>query len=202
MSSRLHKNISWRDYTEDAPKLSLENALGNNVFKNVIHLVNSLYTILQNKHLIHIILINVLAKMPIYLHALKGVPGFWKSEVQPKRKITFTSTQRYKMNILIFQPSLIKGDKCISNKKSITYTFNPLRLSDAVKHAIIASDNGLSPGRHQVIIWTNAGILWIKTLGKNLSEILKVKFIHFHSRKCIWKCHLWNGGQFVSASMG
>ena len=27
--------------------------------------------------------------------------------------------------------------------------------------AIIGSDNGLSPGRRQAIIWTNAGILFI-----------------------------------------
>ena len=37
---------------------------------------------------------------------------------------------------------------------------------------VIGSDNGLSPGRHQAIIWTNAGILLIGTLGTNLSEIL------------------------------
>ena len=36
----------------------------------------------------------------------------------------------------------------------------------------IGSDNGLSPGRHQAIIWTNAGILLIGPLGKNFSEIL------------------------------
>ena len=36
---------------------------------------------------------------------------------------------------------------------------------------IIASDNGLSPGRRQVIIWTNAGILLIGPLGTNFSEI-------------------------------
>ena len=34
------------------------------------------------------------------------------------------------------------------------------------------SDNGLSPGRRQAIIWTNAGILLIRTLGTNFSEIL------------------------------
>ena len=34
----------------------------------------------------------------------------------------------------------------------------------------IGSDNGLSPGRHQAIIWTNAGILLIRLLGTNLSE--------------------------------
>ena len=37
---------------------------------------------------------------------------------------------------------------------------------------IIGSDNGLSPGRHQAIIWTNAGILLIGPLGTNFSEIL------------------------------
>ena len=46
---------------------------------------------------------------------------------------------------------------------------NSLRLS---KLTIIGSDNGLSPGRRQVIIWTNAGILLIWTLGTNFSEIL------------------------------
>ena len=37
---------------------------------------------------------------------------------------------------------------------------------------IIGSDNGLSPGRCQAIIWTNAGILLIGPLGTNFSEIL------------------------------
>ena len=30
---------------------------------------------------------------------------------------------------------------------------------------------------------------------------LKWYFIHFHSRKCIWKCSLENGGHFISPSM-
>ena len=34
----------------------------------------------------------------------------------------------------------------------------------------IGSDNGLSPGRHQAIIWTNAGILLIWPLERNFSE--------------------------------
>ena len=37
---------------------------------------------------------------------------------------------------------------------------------------IIGSDNGLSPGWHQGINWTNAGILWIGRLGTKFSEIL------------------------------
>ena len=36
----------------------------------------------------------------------------------------------------------------------------------------IGSDNGLSPGRRQAIIRTNAGILLIRTLGTNFSDIL------------------------------
>ena len=40
------------------------------------------------------------------------------------------------------------------------------------KLTIIGSDNGLSPERHQAIIWTNAGILLIGPLGTNFSEML------------------------------
>ena len=40
------------------------------------------------------------------------------------------------------------------------------------KLTIIASDNGLLPGRRQAIIWTSAGILLIGPLGTNFSEIL------------------------------
>ena len=50
---------------------------------------------------------------------------------------------------------------------------------------IIGSDNGLSPGRCQAIIWTNDGILLIWTLATNLSEILSE--IHAYSFK---KMHL------------
>ena len=40
------------------------------------------------------------------------------------------------------------------------------------KLTIIGSDNGLSPGRRQAIIWNNAEILLIRTLETNFSEIL------------------------------
>ena len=53
------------------------------------------------------------------------------------------------------------------------------------KLATIGSDNGLSPGRRQAIIWTNDGILLIRTLGTNFSEILNE--IHSFSFK---KTHL------------
>ena len=40
------------------------------------------------------------------------------------------------------------------------------------KLTIIGSDNGRSPGRRQVIIWTNAGILLIRTSGTDVSKIV------------------------------
>ena len=40
------------------------------------------------------------------------------------------------------------------------------------KQTIIGSDNGLSPGRCQAIIWTNAGILLIGPLGSKFIYIL------------------------------
>ena len=55
-------------------------------------------------------------------------------------------------------------------------TFNSLRSSEAYicisKLTIIGSDNALSPGWSQAIIWTNAGTLFIGRLGTNFSEIL------------------------------
>ena len=45
------------------------------------------------------------------------------------------------------------------------------------KFTTIVSDNGLSPGRLQAIIWTSDGILLIWPLGTNFSEI----FIEIHT---------------------
>ena len=64
------------------------------------------------------------------------------------------------------------------------------------KLTIIGSDNGLSPGRCQAIIWTNAGILLIQTLGTNFSEILmeiytfqfKKMHLEMSSGKCRPSC--------------
>ena len=46
----------------------------------------------------------------------------------------------------------------------------------------IGSDNGLSPGRRQAIIWTNAEILLIGPLATNFSEIL-IKIHSFSFKK-------------------
>ena len=46
------------------------------------------------------------------------------------------------------------------------------RIYASVNYTIMGSDNGLSPGRHQAIIWTKAGIFLIGPNGTNFSEII------------------------------
>ena len=59
------------------------------------------------------------------------------------------------------------------------------RMTHIKKLTTIGSDNDLSHGRHQTIIWTNAGILLIGPLGTYFNEIsieiqtLSCKKIHF-----------------------
>ena len=61
------------------------------------------------------------------------------------------------------------------------------------KLTIIGSDNGVSPGRRQAILWTNYGILIIRTLETNLSEIVQNLYI-FIKKNAFEKCRLENGG--------
>ena len=57
------------------------------------------------------------------------------------------------------------------------------------KLTILISDNGLSSGRRQAIIWTNVGILLIGTLKTNFSEIHTLSFtkIHFKMSSAKWQ---------------
>ena len=63
---------------------------------------------------------------------------------------------------------------------------------------IIGSDNGLLPGRRQAIIWSNAGIFLIRTVGTNFCEILSkihafsLKKIHFKMSSAKW-WQVWLG---------
>ena len=51
---------------------------------------------------------------------------------------------------------------------------------------INGSDNGLSPGRRQAIIWTNAEILIIGPLGTNFGEIL-IEILTFSFKKIVFE---------------
>ena len=61
------------------------------------------------------------------------------------------------------------------------------------KLTIIGSDNGLSPGRRQSITWTNDGILLIRPIGTNFSEILSkirtfpFKKMHLKTSSATWR---------------
>ena len=66
-----------------------------------------------------------------------------------------------------------KAETCYVSKRSAVLTHWSRETHICVGNlTIIGSDNGLSPGRRQAIIWTNAGILLIGPLGTNLSENL------------------------------
>ena len=56
--------------------------------------------------------------------------------------------------------------------------------------AIIGSDNDLSPGRRQAIIWTNAGILLILTLRTNFSDFFR-EIRAFSFKKIYLKMSSW-----------
>ena len=51
----------------------------------------------------------------------------------------------------------------------------------STQHTNIGTDNGLSPGRHEATIWTNAGVLLIGPLGK--------KILHWNLD---WNLHILN----------
>ena len=65
-----------------------------------------------------------------------------------------------------------------------------LHIYSLVNQVSIDSDDGLSPIRHQAIIWTSAGLLSIGPLGTNFSEIW-TKIQNFQSQECISIYRLW-----------
>ena len=75
------------------------------------------------------------------------------------------------------------------------------------KLSIIGSDNGLSPGRRQAIIRTNAGILVIgslwATLNESLIEMCKFSFkkIHFKMSFCRPQCVKWYWFNVISGNI-
>ena len=69
-----------------------------------------------------------------------------------------------------------------------------------VEITIIGSDNGLSPGRRQAIIWTSVEILFIEPLRTNFSEIL-IEIHTFSFKEIDLKMSSGNRRPFVSASI-
>ena len=81
--------------------------------------------------------------------------------------------------------SLTKGKYCTALRLSLLIYWGRVTHICVSKLTSIASDNGLSPGRRQAIIWNNAGILLIGPLGTNFSEIsIEIQIF------CLKKIHL------------
>ena len=78
----------------------------------------------------------------------------------------------------------------------ITFTHLPLVLhiciSESGQHWFRTSDNGLVPIWRQAIIWTNAGLCQLHPKKQTWMKFYS-KYKSADSRKCNWKCHLWNG---------
>ena len=72
----------------------------------------------------------------------------------------------------------------------------------------IGSDNGLSPGRRQAIIETNAGILPIGPLGANSSEIIieiqtsSFKKMHLKMSSAKWRPFCLGLNVLIGAALG
>ena len=58
-----------------------------------------------------------------------------------------------------------------ADAKVLTHWGQVMHICISILLNIIASDNGLSPGKYQAIIWTNDGILLTGPRGTNFSEI-------------------------------
>ena len=65
---------------------------------------------------------------------------------------------------------LRRFSRSIERHKSLTHWGRVTHICVS-ELTIIGSDNGLSPGRRQAIIWNNVGLLLIEPLGKNFSKI-------------------------------
>ena len=106
---------------------------------------------------------------------------------------------------ICFEFNLLYPGRCCCNLKYVNFMLKNDILSIQLTHwgrvthicvdklTIIGSDNGLSPGRRQTIIWTNVRILLIGPLGANFSEILiafqtfSFKKVHLNVSSAKWQ---------------
>ena len=86
---------------------------------------------------------------------------------------------------------------CLDHIASLSFQKKLTHWGRVSNIAIIGSDNGLSPERHQAIIWTNAGMLLIEPLATNFSEI----FIEIYTFS-LKKMHLKMSGKWRPSCLG
>ena len=105
----------------------------------------------------------------------------------------FSKINRYNTNIgLIVGQWKNEINSLIDDGYNLTHWCRVTHMCFA-KLTIIGSDNGLSPGRRQAIIWNNARLLLIEPLRTNFSEISIViqrfsfKKIHLNMSSAKWR---------------
>ena len=150
------------------------------------HISSIYHTEFQN------ILCDILENMVIWVAVLprvdqltKVMPNFWRAVyfllVAPSIGITKPLNQF--IELVYINLRMCTGSQLVQVRKSgvsnkLITLYVSLTHWCRVTHICVGkltingSDNGLSPGRRQAIIWTNAGILLNRPLGTNFSEIL------------------------------
>ena len=133
--------------------------------------------------------------------------SFWINSIWLVAYVEFTTNELWSGNGFIWASAHLK---LISDAWVATLQWKPILCLSThwgrVTHicvgklTIIGSDNGLSPERRQAIIWTNAGILLIWSLGTNVSEIV-IGIQTFSFMKMHLKMSSAKWLPFVSASM-
>ena len=111
--------------------------------------------------------------------------------------VSSISYMRDPYSLLMVRPFL---QKAISKINSLITHWDRVTHICISKQTFIGPGNGLSPGRRQAFIWTSAAMLWIRTPWANFNEMLN-EIYTLSFKKNSWKCHLRNGGHFVSASV-
>ena len=167
-------NITMQKFTYVYDKFSLNNYISNKPRSHSIQLTNHLRTQLRP---IHMLIWPLWRAQEIWIVVIV-LDLVIRCYILPKSNIVYVR---------------IKVNRNLTHWGRVTHIY----VGNLI---IIGSDNGLSPGRRQAIIWTNAGILLIGPLGTNFSEIL-IGIQTFSFKKMLLKMSSAKWRPFVSASM-
>ena len=118
---------------------------------------------------------------------------FWHMSIVRQWQICLFSDHFVSHNVNIFVWSTSGWRK----RSSRFWGLRSILGSDSWSNLLI---HDMSPDWRQAIIWTMLEYCWLDHW-EQTSMKSQSNFIHCHSRKCIWKCRLENGGHFGSASM-
>ena len=116
------------------------------------------------------------------------------------------------MHLVSFQPfdSLVHGEnhcyfKIIFFRGILWSILKPTeaewRIYVSVNWAVVDSDNGLSPVRHQFIIWSSAGLLLTGPMGTHIS-VIWINLNHFSFKNMHSKMASAKWRPFISTSVG